>query len=180
MKLMKRIGAIVHLLASLVVLGGLTAFLTGYESRRIEELMSIEWVRIAVLVCVAIMALETLIAVIAAFAGKREPVSVHPGGNPNIEVTVDAVRSVAAKAAGEDDVMIEDVTARVRGRDNDELALRVDAIALAEQDLTALAERMEARISRACEQMLGAGGVTCRMRFLPTKTVTSAKEASGE
>ena len=40
--------------------------------------------------------------------------------------------------------------------------------------------RIEERVQGACEQLLGATGVTVLVRFLPSKTTTVTREVSGE
>ena len=57
-----------------------------------------------------------------------------------------------------------------------EVHLEIEAIALVDGDLAALGQDMQGRVQRACEQMLGVPGVSVRVRFLPSKTVTVTRE----
>lgn len=139
----KRAGAALYLLASIVVLGGATAALAGPDPGRIRALLEV------------------------------------PAGHPDVEVTVRALSSAARAAAAEDpELMIEGVSARVRGRAKDSALIKVDAIDLAGRNLTELASALEGRVQRACEHTLGASGVAVRVRFFPAKTVTTTQEAS--
>ena len=101
-------------------------------------------------------------------------------GNPNIEVSVAALASVARAAAEDADVMIEHVEARVAGRDKGEARITIEAIALTQQNLEGLALRVQDRAQEACDQMLGVPGAQVKVRFLPSTTVTVTKEVAGE
>lgn len=175
----KRAGAALYLLASIVVLGGATAALAGPDPGRIRALLEVPAGRITFLVCVAIMALQALCVLGRALFARPEPAVVRPAGHPDVEVTVRALASAARAAAAEDPgLMIEGVSARVRGRAKDGALIKVDAIDLAGRNLTGLASALEGRVQRACEHTLGAPGVAVRVRFFPAKTVTTTQEAS--
>ena len=112
---------------------------------------------------------------------RREPSCVHPAGERNIEVTLAALSSCARAAAERDDrVMVEHVEARVQGSDDSHVRFKVEAIALDDKDVAALATSMQQRIEKACDTMLGTPGTTARVRFLPSKTTVQTVEVSGE
>lgn len=180
MKPVKRIAAIIYLLACLVILGSYAASHIGATAARMAELGALLPFRIAVAVCLGIIGIQALYVLGLVIFDRPEPKAVRPVGNPGIEVTTTALAAVARAAARGDDLLIEDVEARVRGREQAAVDVRVEAIALDGQDLNGMGARLQERVARACEQMLGAPGVTVRVRFLPTKTVTATREVSGE
>lgn len=181
MKPFKKMCAIIYLLACIAVLGTYGLSLVGPATERMAELRELPAFRIALLVCMAIMAVQALYVLGLAIFERPEPESVHPGANPDIEVTRSALEAVArATAKAEDDVLIEDVRVRVTGRERDSVRIQIDAIALVNEGLELMAHRMQRHVEAACDRMLGCSGATVRVRFLPSKTVTVTREVSGE
>ena len=78
-----------------------------------------------------------------------------------------------AAAERDDRVMVEHVEARVQGSDDSHVRFKVEAIALDDKDVAALATSMQQRIEKACDTMLGTPvrprvSVFCRPR-LPSR-----------
>lgn len=180
MKPLKRAVSAVYLIASLIVLGTYGLSLAGPFTGRMAELRAEPAFRWLLFACMAIMAVQALYVLGLALFTRPDLESVHPDGAPDIEVTCAAIASVARAAALEEDVLVEDVRVRATGHAHESARVQVDAIALGDGDLAGLAHRMQGRIADACERMLGATGVTARVRFLPSKTTTVTKEVSGE
>lgn len=177
MRAIRKILAAIYLVASACVVAVLACRLMEVDLGRFERALESSAGRIALLVCAAITAAGALIMAIRAFAERSEPTCVRVAGNPSIEVTLAALASTARRAApGGDDVMIESVEGKVSGRDRSEVRLTIEAIAFTDQGLDELACRMQQRVREACERLLGAEGVTCRVRFLPSKTTIVTKE----
>ncbi len=181
MRVLKRALAIVYLAATIVALGTLVCQFWGPYTYRFMLLMRDPMPRIVVTVCAAIVALGVLIGFFRLMFARREPSCVHPAGERNIEVTLAALSSCARAAAERDDrVMVEHVEARVQGSDDSHVRFKVEAIALDDKDVAALATSMQQRIEKACDTMLGTPGTTARVRFLPSKTTVQTVEVSGE
>ncbi|MCI7730957.1 alkaline shock response membrane anchor protein AmaP [Enorma burkinafasonensis] len=172
MRVLRKLCAFVYLLATIVVVGGMVAlrFGTARIQERLGSLLDRPAGSIALGVCLAIVALGVLITVIRLFAERRELTSVHPAGNPNLEVRISALSSVARTAAEELDVLVDRVRSRVTGRDGSQVLVTLELIAFTEVGLADLGARVQAHVTEACERMLGAPGVTVRIRFLPSKT----------
>ena len=124
-----------------------------------------------IVICAGIVFIGVLVTVIYAFTARREPKVICPAGNPQIQISLGALVSCArAAAAQEDEIMVEHVSCRIGGPDRSQAQFTIEAIAFSPQGLTELAQRVEARVQKACEEMLGAEGVSVRVRFLPSKT----------
>ena len=182
MRIFKRLVALVYLLsaaASLGVLGmllfrsGAFRFLPVAADHRFAA-------TVALGVAMAITGLGAFIGACRLFFSRREPDCVRAEGNANIEVTLAALESCARAAAQEEDVLIERVEGRIKGSDRAAVRFKIDAIALEDDNLAAKAQAMQQRVTDACETMLGASGVTTRVRFLSAKTTTHTREVSGE
>ncbi len=182
MRLLKKFGAVLYLAAAVVVVGGFacTQFAPPLLSRRVELLLSYPTARIALMVSLVIVGLGVLITALVVLFEQRSPSSVHPAGNPNIEVRLTALTSAARVAAQAEDILVEDVQARVVGHNEDQVRIALEVIALTNSVLEPLGRRIEERVQRACEQLLGTTGVTAHVRFLPSKTTTVTREVSGE
>lgn len=180
MQVFKRLLAFVYILASAVALGTFGAYLFSPEARRIEVLFQKPVVRYVLLACMVIAGLGALIGGLRMLFARRPVTCVHPHGNPNIEVSVGAVESVARTAAQDPEALIETVRARVQGRDASETSVYVEAIALGRENLDARAERIRERVQSACENMLGGEAVSVRVRFLPSKTTIVTQEVAHE
>ena len=180
MRVLRKICAFVYLVAALAVLAMVTGLTFGPMTDRFDALLDLESVRIALAACLVILALGALATVIAAFAARREPDCVHPGGDPDIEVTVGALEAIARAAAEREDVLVESVRGRVAGKDRSEVRFTIEAIAFTDTGLAELAGRVQASVERACDAMLGEQGVTALVRFLPSKTTIVTEEAPRE
>ena len=177
MRAIRKVLAAVFLIAGACVLGLFCAKLAGVPLGHIERLLNTTAGHVAAYVLAGITGLGILVVAIAAFAERPEPSCIHPAGHPDIEVSLAALSSAAAKAAaGDDDVLIESVEGRVAGKDRDEVRLTVEVIAFTEDGLEPLAQRIRQRVESACETLLGTTGVTARVRFLPAKTTIVTKE----
>ena len=181
MRVLKRALAIVYLAAAIVALGTLVCQFWGPYTYRFMLLLRDTMPRVVVTVCAAIVALGVLIGFFRLMFARREPSCVHPAGERNIEVTLAALSTCARAAAECDDrVMVEHIEARVQGSDESRVRFKVEAIALDDKDVAALATSMQQRIEKACDTMLGTPGTTARVRFLPSKTTVQTVEVSGE
>lgn len=177
MRAIRKILAAIYLVASACVVAVLACRLMEVDLGRFEHALESSAGRIALLVCTVITAAGALITVVRTFAERPEPTCVRVAGNPSIEVTLAALTSTARRAApGGDDVLIESVEGKILGRDRSEVRLTIEAIAFTDQGLNELACRMQQRVCEACGRLLGAEGVTARVRFLPSKTTIVAKE----
>lgn len=166
MRVLKRALAIVYLAAAIVALGTLVCQFWGPYTYRFMLLLRDTMPRVVVTVCAAIVALGVLIGFFRLMFARREPSCVHPAGERNIEVTLAALSSCARAAAECDDrVMVERIEARVQGSDESLVRFKVEAIALDDKDVAALATSMQQRIEKACDTMLGTPGTTARVRF---------------
>ena len=173
----KKIALAVYLLAGIVVAGSLAGSLYGPYTERISLLLEHPLARVVVAICLIVVCMQMLATLVRVVVDRPEPTAMRLDGNPDIEVTADAIASVARVAAADDrDVMVEDVEVHVLGRGKDAARVRVTAIALIGQGIEGLAFRLQQRVVDACESMLGTTGVTVQVRFLPSKTVTVTKE----
>ncbi len=180
MQALKRLIAIVYFLASALVLAAFGGYLFSPEARRIEVLFQKPVVRYVLLVCLIIVGLGVLIGTLRMLTSRRPVTCVHPHGNPNIEVSVGAIESVARQAAADPEALVEAVHSRVSGRDASEISVAIDAIALGRENLDVRAERMRERVQNACESMLGGESVSVTVRFLPSKTTIVTQEVAHE
>lgn len=182
MRLLKKFGAVLYLAAAIVVVGGFacTHFAPPLLSRRIDMLLSHPGGRIVLIASLVIVGVGVLLSALVALFEQRPPSSVHPAGNPNIEVRLAALTSAARVAAQTEDILVEDVRARVVGHNEDQVRVVLEVIAFTDTGLEPLGRRIEERVRAACEQLLGATGVTVSVRFLPSKTTTVTREVSGE
>lgn len=180
MRTLKKICAIVYLLAAVVVVGGFACLQFGADDtrERFSELLEHSAGRIVLIVCLILLAIGVLATVVVTLVERRPPVSVHPAGNPNIEVRLTAITSVARAAAQEEDVLVERVSSRVVGRDASQVRVTLELIAFSEVGLESLGKRIQLHVEEACNRMLGAEGVMAQIRFLPSKTTTISKEVA--
>ncbi len=177
MRAIRKLLAVVYLVAAATVLGLFACSLARVPLGRIDGLLELPGVRVALLALAALVGVGVLATVVATLAERPEPAGVRVGGNPDIEVSLDALTSAARRAAAEgEDVLIESVEGRVAGRDGAEVRLTIEAIAFTEAGLDRVARRMQQRVVEACEGMLGVPGVRARVRFLPSKTTIVTKE----
>lgn len=176
----KKLCAIVYLVASSLLFGTLLASQVGPYTGRIAELLSKDGFRWFMAACLAVCALQMLYVLARVVLDRPEPACVHPGGSPDIEVTGSALESAATIAARDDDALVEDVRCRIHGRDGSSLRIEIEAIALTEHGLDEVASRMQRRVASALDDLLGPVDATVRVRFLPSKTTTVTREVSGE
>ena len=127
-------------------------------------------------VCLSIVALNMLAVLIFLFVDRPEPTCLRLDGDADIEVTTDALASIARTAASERDVMVEDVRVSIAGRDRARADISIEAILLARCDIESVAHRVQHRVQTACDDMLGVSGARVRVRFLPSTTETITKE----
>lgn len=180
---LKRIVALVYLLASAAVVGGAGLYVFGPYTDDISRLFDRFPLGSLVFfgVCLGIVGLGALVGFCRLFFSRREPDCVCPDGDASIEVSLAAIESCARMAApGDDDIMIERVEGRILGGDRAGVRLMVEVIAFTDEGREALGARVRDRVTTACENMLGAPGVTVRVRFLPSKTTVQTVEVSGE
>lgn len=170
MRIFKKLCAIVYALAAIVALGCLAGLLYPPAAARAEELLERLPVRIAVAVCAGIVALGVLITLVRTLTARREPDAVRPEGAPDVEITCAALASSARVAAEAEGVMVEEVSCRVVGVDRSQVHVHIDAIAFTDVGLAELAARIQRAVEAACERLMGATGVTARVRFLPSTT----------
>lgn len=179
-RIVKKILATIYLLAAVVVVGGFAGLMFGPFTGRIERLISYPAARIVLVVALVIVGLGVLVSVLRTFVSRREPDCIRAGGNQDIEVTVSALASIARTAAETEDIMVESVRGKVVGRDRSEVRFTIEAIAFTNSGLEALAQRIQDKVTAACEEMLGTTGVTTRVRFCPSKTTVVSREVTRE
>ena len=179
-RIWKRIVAIAYLLVCIVVLGGFGFLVFGPYQAPARALFEIFGVRIAAAVCLAVIAIYSLVVVLRLFFKRPDPTCIHPDGNPDVQITKGALRAVVEVSAKDDDLLIEDIDISIKGRDHARAKVRIQAICLTNHDASGVARRVQERVAAACQEMLGASGVSVQVRFLPSKTETFIKEASGE
>lgn len=180
MRVIKKICAFIYLLAAIVVLGFLTGLTFGPFTGRFDALLERDSVRAVLAVCLVVLALGALVTVVATFAARREPTCVHPDGNPDIEVSVAALESIARRAAESQGILVESVRGRVMSADRSQVRFTIEAIAFADAGLKELAEYLQGYVAGVCNEMLGSTGVSVLVRFLPSKTTIVTKEAPRE
>lgn len=182
MRLLKKFGAVLYLAAAIVVVGGFACaqFAPSLISRRVDALLAHPAGRIVLIVSLVIVGAGVLLSALFALLEQRPPSSVHPAGNPHIEVRLAALSSAARAAAEAEDILVEDVRTRVMGHNDSQVRVTLEVIAFTDTGLDALGRRIEERVQGACEQLLGATGVNVLVRFLPSKTTTVTREVSGE
>lgn len=180
MRALRNILATIHLLSGVAVLGAALSLLTGVMSDRVRVLLESPAGRIAAYVAIGILGLGVLVNVIATYARRPDPTCVHPDGNPNVEVSLQALTSAATRAAAADDVLIEGVEGRIIGRDHDRARLLVEAISFSDEGLDGLARGIQERVADACTRLLGTAGIEVRVRFLPSKTTIITREVPDE
>ena len=180
MRRIRRIGLALYVIAAVVVAGVCAGSLFGPYTERIGTLMHSGTGRIVMAVCLVVVALNALAVIVYLMLDRPEPSCMRLSANSDIEVTTDALASIARAAAAERDVMVEDVRVRVVGRDGAGVDVRIDAIALTPLDLDGMARRVQRRVQDACDGMLGVPGARVQVCFLPSKTVTVVKEVAGE
>ncbi len=178
MRVLKKICALVYLVASLAIMGCVAGLIYPSTTARVMGLLEHAPVRVALLVSLAVVAIGVLVSVIRAFVARREPDAVYADGNPDIQVSSAALVSCARAAAQGADIMVEHVTCRIAGADRARAQLTIEAIAFTQTGLKQLAGHVEARVRDACETMLGCPGVSVRVRFLPSKTTVIQGGAS--
>lgn len=188
MRVLGKIGALLYLVAAVVVTGvavglGIAPVAEAIAeplTKRLALMLELLPVRIVLAVCATILMLGVLVTVIRTFVTRRPPDAVHPEGDPDIQVTCSALTSIARAAAEAEGVMVESVKARVMGKDRSQIRFTIEAIAFTSNDLKGYAAYIQERVQAACERMLGATGVTVSVRFLPSKTTIVTKEVSRE
>lgn len=179
MHIVKRLLAVVYVVACAVTSGTLVGLVLG-PLPRIVHLLEYAPVRYAVAGCAAVSLLGALIVLIRTFATRRAPDSILPAGTDDIEVTLTALASIARAAAETEDVMVDRVLTRVRGRDRTRARITLETIAFTNSGLDELARRIQEHVLAAADEMLGARCVEVRVRFLPSKTTTYTKEVPRE
>lgn len=183
MRIIKKLMALLYLVAAVVSLGGMAAWIYSPYARRLTVLFY-RYRRVApivIAVCLGITALGVLVGFCRLFFSRREPDCVRIAGNADIEVSLAALESCARKAAAEDEeVLIEQVEGRILGSDHASARFKIDAIALTDDNLNARAQAMQQRVEDACGAMLGVPEVSARVRFLPSRTTVQVKEVSDD
>lgn len=180
MRRIERIGRFLFIVAALVVSSVLGALLVGPYRHRVALLLRDDAVRVVLLTCLAIVCVQVLVSIVCLVFERPEPRSMRLAGSEDIEVSREAIESIARVAARRDDVLIEDVRARVAGPSRDHARIRIEAIALTQQSLSELAGCMQRAVQRACDEALGLDGATVCVCFLPSKTTTVTREVTGE
>ncbi|MDM8275680.1 alkaline shock response membrane anchor protein AmaP [Enorma phocaeensis] len=180
MRIVKKILATIYLVAAVMVIGGFAGVTFGPFTGRFERVLEIPAARIALIVALAVLGIGVLVTVLRTFVARREPDCMRAGGNPDIEVTLAALASIARTAAETEDIMVESVRGKVQGRDRSEVRFVIEAIAFTDTGLEPLAQRIQDKVRMACEEMLGTTGVTVLVRFCPSKTTVVSREVSRE
>lgn len=182
MRTFRKICAAIYLVAAIAALGGFAALLFSPVGESLGQELSASFpLRVFMGICLCIAGVGALGLTIALFSQKAEVASLALAGEKNIEVSLSALKScVLAALATEEDVMVEKVDARVQSSDCSFAQVRVDAIALTDKDLASLGGRLQEKIESACTAFVGSDVVSCRVRFLPSRTTTHTQEVSGE
>lgn len=183
MRAIKKIIALVYLLAAVVLLGWVAIVMfTPWADELLYQTERFPLVSAIVCgVCLGIVALGVLVGFFRLFFSHREPDCVRSGDAEGVEVTLAAIESCARMAApGDDDVMIENVDGRITGGDRSSVKLKIEVIAFTDTGLDALGARIRDRVITACGNMIGSADVTALVRFLPAKTTVHTVEVSDE
>lgn len=180
MRRISRIGLVLNLIAGVLVVGACAGSLFGPYTERFASMLASGSGRVIMVICLVIVALNLIAVLLYLLVDRPEPTCMRLAGNADIEVSTEALASIARSAAAERDVMVEDVHARVVGRDKSAVDIHIEAIALTQHNVEGLAHRVQQRVQDACNEMLGVAGARVHVRFLPSKTVTVTKEVSGE
>lgn len=173
---LKKVGASVYLVAGALVLCSFIGSLAGPFAPRFAELLELPAYQVLMVVCAGVCVLQMLYVLGCILFDRPEPRCVHPLGTPDFEVTIPALESVARTAAQQDDVLVDRVQVRIRGREANAVHITIEAIALGEEGLDVIAESMRRRVERALRDTLGASCSSVRIRFLPTRTTVATKE----
>lgn len=180
MRRVRRIGLLLYLIAGVLVVGACAGSLFGPYTERFASMLASGSGRATMAICLVVVALNLIAVLMHLLVDRPEPTCMRLAGNADIEVSTEALASIARSAAVERDVMVEDVRARVVGRDRSGVDIRIEAIALTPHNVEGLAHRLQQRVQDACDEMLGVTGARVRVRFLPSKTVTVSKEVADE
>lgn len=172
---LKKVAASFYLVAGALVLCSFIGSLAGPFAPRFAELLELPAYQVLMVACAAICVLQMLYVLGCILFDRPEPRCVHPLGTLDFEVTIPALESVARTAAQQDDVLVDRVQVRIRGREANAVHITIEAIAL-EEGLDAIAESMRHRVERALRDTLGASCSSVRIRFLPTRTTVVTKE----
>lgn len=172
---LKKVAASVYLVAGALVLCSFIGSLAGPFAPRFAELLELPAYQVLMVVCAGVCVLQMLYVLGCILFDRPEPRCVHPLGTPDFEVTIPALESVARTAAQQDDVLVDRVQVRIRGREANAVHITIEAIAL-EEGLDAIAESMRHRVERALRDTLGASCSSVRIRFLPARTTVVTKE----
>lgn len=173
---LKKACAIIYLLAFAVVLASFASSLAGPFSRDAAELLDLPAFQAFLAACMAICALQALYVLGRVVFDKPEPRCIHPQGVTDLEVTTSALEAVARTAARDEDVLVDRVLVRIRGRAHDALYVTIEAIALDDTALDVRAAAMRSRVEQAMRDMLGTSCASVRVRFLPARTTVVTKE----
>ena len=180
MRQLKNACIAIYLFSAVVALTVVVGWLAGVESiaAHMEGLLAgISSLRLALAALLALVLVQIAWVNARALMGRPAPQAVNLNGNEDIQVSLAAVKSMARTAVTRvDDVMIENIQAAACARDLSGVHIRIEAIPLVNDGLESLARRVQLAVETACEQMLGCGGVTCQVRFLPAKTVIETRE----
>ena len=171
---LKKVAASVYLVAGALALCSFIGSLAGPFAPRFAELLELPAYQVLMVVCAGVCVLQMLYVLGCILFDRPEPRCVHPLGTPDFEVTIPALESVARTATQQDDVLVDRVQVRIRGRKAN--AVTIEAIALEEEGLDAIAESMRHRVERALRDTLGASCSSVRIRFLPARTTVVTKE----
>lgn len=180
LKQVRKFALVVYILAGVCVVAAFAGSLFGPYTSRFTELIGTPVGQAFIAACLIILSLQMLAVLIALLFDKPDPSCMRLDGNPDIEVSIDALISVAKTAAQNPDIMIENVDARVIGRDKATVRVRVEAIPLVEYGYEGLARQLQQRIQNELDHTLGVSGANVQVRFLPSKTITVTREVAGE
>lgn len=180
MRRIRTFGLVLYLVAVVIVVGAFVGSQFGPYQERFIALITSGSGKLTLAICLGALVIRALVDAIRLAVSRPEPKTLHLGAASDIEVTSQALESLARTAASDRDIMVEDVAVRFSPKDAAAAEIRIDAIALVPGDLAGLAQRTQERVQVTLDEMLGVAGARVRVRFLPSKTVTVKKEVAGE
>ena len=179
MRAAKRIALLVYLLACSFSVGSLCLAQMGPYTDRFADLLGMRPYRIAVGVCLAIVAVQLLVTLgRVLFAPRPVRDLVYPESTMGIEVSLDALRSSVRAAVEETgELLVESVGGRASSSHPESAVFEVAVVPLVDEGLAQVATAAQERAMAACQRLVGMPVAQVRVRVLPSKTTVVRKES---
>ena len=178
MRAAKRIALLVYLLACAFAVGSLACAHVGPYADRFADLLGMRPYRVAVGICLVVVAVHLAITLgRVLFSPRPAHDYVYPDGSVAVEVTVRALEASVRFAVEETgELMVEDVSARTRGKHARDALFAVAVVPLVDEGLAEVASRAQERAQAACERLVGVPVAEVRVKLLPHRTTVVRKE----